>query len=376
MEMSGLASARQSLLLLISDARQSDIEHVQINRVFGTLIAPYQGILFLLACAVLWNHVPNHWLVIFLLLFAIEACVKIVLTRRYKSLTADEQKSGYWRRVLWIGMAYSGLSYGVAALVMMQPMPTDSLVVVIGVFASSVCLNTIFGRSYLPICFTTIVPIFIPTLVLLLASGNWKFQLLAIMLAGLCVLLLHVFRLSSVSSTKLMSAKEENQQLLETVTGEKLQAEKQRALAEQAVVEKNLFIAAASHDLRQPLHAFGLFLSSIREEKQSDKSRQLIHQMEKSTLSLNHLFDNLLDLSRLDAGVVVATPLDQPLSDIFEILRSEFGELAAAKNIKLIVSGDELYVHTDKVLLERMLRNLISNAIERYSSRAARTCFQ
>ena len=361
---SGFANAKNSLARLLSDAPLDDFEHHQIDRVYQVLVAPYQGMLFIVGCSVLWDYVPNWWLIGFLLLFATEVIVKIVYTNRYNNQSIEDQKSGYWRRVMWIGMAYSGVVYGLAGLVMIHPMPIESLVVVIGVFASSVCLTTIFGRSYLPICFTTIIPMFVPILFALFASGNWKFQLLAFMLSGLCVLLVHLFRITSTFSSNLINARAENQRLLDRVTREKQQAEEQRTIAEQAVVEKNLFIAAASHDLRQPLHAFGLFLSNIKDEDQSDRSTRLIENMEKSTNALNHLFDNLLDLSRLDAGVVVVDQTHQLLGDVLSIIRNEFGEIASAKNIGLVVSGDELCVRTDKVLLERILRNLAANAIE------------
>jgi len=359
---------------LLSKSPQSDLEYQQIKRVFFVLAAPYQGLVFLVATAVLWHQVPLGWLVTFLLLFIVEICVKVSYTNRYKALPISEQRSAYWRKVLLVGMLYSGIVYGLGALVMFHPMPLESLVVVIGVYASTICINTIFARSYLPVFFTTIIPMSLPTMIALVVSGNWKLQLLALMLAGLGLLLIHSFRVISTFYSKLIETKRENQTLLDKLTSEKKQAEQQKLNAEKAVVEKNLFIAAASHDLRQPLHAFGLFLSSIKQEEQSPRSQQLIAHMENSTTALNQLFDDLLNLSKLEAGVVEVKRNNFSINELLEVISNEFGQIANEKNLQLVVKGDSISVYTDKVLLERVLRNLTANALS-YTEKGSITIY-
>lgn len=155
----------------------------------------------------------------------------------------------------------------------------------------------------------------------------------------------------------------ERSEMLEKVTQEKLKADHSRLMAELAITAKNKFIATASHDLRQPLHALGLYLD-VLESKLSDKDQQtLISKIKNSSKALSVLFNSLLDLSRLDAGVVEVEPSHFSVVSLLDGLREEFCEVAADKSLSIEFDQCEAVVFTDTVLLERILRNLIQNAI-------------
>jgi len=156
-------------------------------------------------------------------------------------------------------------------------------------------------------------------------------------------------------------------QRVETATAD-LTAQKQSA--EAAVLAKSKFLATASHDLRQPLHAMSLLVSALKEKIRPDNSeaRQLAGYIEASAHSMENMLSTLLDLSRLDAGVVVARPVCLPVEPVLERLRQQFQPIADEKGIELRIPSSRLGIFTDPALLERILSNLLSNAV-RYTDR-------
>jgi len=155
----------------------------------------------------------------------------------------------------------------------------------------------------------------------------------------------------------------ERSEMLEKVTQEKLKAENSRLMAELAVTAKNKFIATASHDLRQPLHALGLYLDVLESKVKGDDKQALIAKIKNSSNALSVLFNSLLDLSRLDAGVVEVEAVHFPINSLLSSLSEEFEEVASDKSLSIKVASSEAVLYTDVVLLERILRNLIQNAV-------------
>jgi signal transduction histidine kinase/CheY-like chemotaxis protein len=139
--------------------------------------------------------------------------------------------------------------------------------------------------------------------------------------------------------------------------------EQARRAAEAASRAKTQFFAAASHDLRQPLHALGLFAEALRQRSRDPEVAGLIDSINESVDALEGLFSELLDLTRIDSGGVEVHPQAVPLKDLFARLRLHFEPLAFEKGLMLSLRGSRHVVHGDPVLIERVLRNLVSNAI-------------
>ena len=133
--------------------------------------------------------------------------------------------------------------------------------------------------------------------------------------------------------------------------------------ARQAALAKSRFLAAASHDLRQPLHALSLFVDVLKESKSDAERAALIPRIELSLDALRKLFDALLDISRLDAKVVKPEFSHFDLVELLQSLAAEFRSAASEKNLTLRVHARTAVVVSDRLLLERILRNLIGNAI-------------
>jgi two-component system, sensor histidine kinase len=136
-----------------------------------------------------------------------------------------------------------------------------------------------------------------------------------------------------------------------------------RREAESANRAKSLFLAAASHDLRQPLHALSMFAGVLEAQEGQSESRDLVHSINNCVEALEHLFSTIMDISKLDAGVLQPERSVVPMATVLERLRADFEQTALAKGIRLKVRGCGYNVYTDPVLLQRILSNLIANAV-------------
>ncbi|TAJ76964.1 MAG: response regulator [Gallionellaceae bacterium] len=133
--------------------------------------------------------------------------------------------------------------------------------------------------------------------------------------------------------------------------------------AENANYDKTRFLAAASHDLRQPMHALGLFVGELHSKLTTPEQRKIVGKVEESVDALSNLLDALLDISKLDAGVVAPSITAFAVGDMFERIARDYVPLAERKGISLRVIPNSAVADTDPILLERILVNLISNAI-------------
>ncbi len=148
--------------------------------------------------------------------------------------------------------------------------------------------------------------------------------------------------------------------------------------AERANNAKSRFLAAASHDLRQPMHALGMFVAALAQQPATAMQRKLISQIDRAVVAMGELLDSLLDISRLDAGVIRKNIAAFPVQTVFDRVRNEFTAAAQAKGLDLFVRRTPYWVSSDRILLERVIVNLVSNAI-RYTDSgrivvAARLC--
>jgi nitrogen-specific signal transduction histidine kinase len=161
----------------------------------------------------------------------------------------------------------------------------------------------------------------------------------------------------------------ENHQLLEArIFDATRELETKKDEAERSNLAKSRFLAAASHDLRQPLHALSLFAADLRHESITPAQQRLARQISESASSISELLDALLDISRLDVAGVTPVTEDYPLDEIFRRLNAGFARSAGAKSLRFRCRATPLWVHTDPALLERLLCNLLSNAI-RYTEK-------
>ena len=135
------------------------------------------------------------------------------------------------------------------------------------------------------------------------------------------------------------------------------------AKLEAASRARSRLLAAASHDLRQPLYALTLFSSTLRAGETDPARLERIRHIEECAASLDQLFSELLDLSRLEAGSMRAQPIAVRLDEVFDEASRNFRMLAESRGLRLVLRKTGAWVHCDRTMLGRILNNLISNAL-------------
>ena len=142
-----------------------------------------------------------------------------------------------------------------------------------------------------------------------------------------------------------------------------VQLEAQVAVTEAAGRAKSNFLAAASHDLRQPVHALSLLVGALEEMALPDQARRVVERIDVSTQALDGLFAALLDISRLDADVVDVERRAFAIAPMIERVVADYKTEARAKGITLVSHWSSAVVLSDPIHVERILRNLLANAV-------------
>src|SRR5882757_1272178 len=132
---------------------------------------------------------------------------------------------------------------------------------------------------------------------------------------------------------------------------------------ELANAAKSRFLAMASHDLRQPLHALGLFVAQLRTPLKSGERTKTIERVDATRKEMDEMFNSLLDISRLDAGILTPKITEFPFARLLQKIETRFDQATREKGLRLRVRRSDAWVRSDAMLLERILLNLVSNAV-------------
>ncbi|AWY42188.1 response regulator [Pseudomonas putida] len=290
---------------------------------------------------------------------------RVMLSRRYFSQASSRSPQVWgWRAavlswlssLLWGLIGWAGFATGDPQLL------AFTCVVLTGLVCGAVPSLSAFPPAYAGSLVAMLVPV---TLQCLIQSGE-TYTTYLFFLACLAGVNLYYSRVTYRSLCETIRLRLENVELVA-----RLEQERDRAQA--ADQSKSRFLAAASHDLRQPIHALGLFVAGLaalaqRGNVAGDKARDLAARLGAVIGNLGSLLNGLLDISRLDAGVVVVTREVVSVERLFADLADEFAVTAAAGQLRWRVRPTRLCIDTDPVLLKRILDNLISNAL-RYTEK-------
>ncbi len=317
--------------------------------------------------AVMWNHVSHAVLIGWLLALCAHQALRVHHYRSYLRAGAEGQQSERWGRLYIMAAATAGLIWGSAGVLMFVP---DSLahqamlvLILFGIATVSTGSLSAFGPAFYALIFLTLLPIIVR---MLLDPGPARIYLA---IPGIIVFFVVLSFGRTVGRIIAESKKRrfENVDLIAELRSQKAIAEQARQEAETANRSKTQFFAAASHDLRQPLHALGLFAAALHEKIKDPEVLNTVRSINASVAALEGLFNELLDIAKIDSGVIKPNLSHFALESVFGRLREEFSAEAAAKDLRLSVDGGARMVKSDALLLERILRNLLSNAI-RYTS--------
>lgn len=287
--------------------------------------------------------------------------LRLWLLRRYDRLGGAGARHRWLLQVM-LTTAVSGLLWGLPAAYWVTVLPASLQMYVVVVLLG---LGTGVMNAYsivLPLFYLFIVPAFtLPfasLLVLLPDALSKTLGAAALVYAFTICAFAYRFHATLVDSLLLRF---ENIELLQKLSIEKEAAER----SDQA---KTRFLASASHDLRQPTYALGLYLGALQKQPLDEASRNLVEHISRALAAQGSLFDALLNISRLDAGIVQPSLQPFSLAELLERIAEDCRVQATDKGLKLRVHAGAPFVKSDPALLERILRNLVENAI-RYTDR-------
>lgn len=258
------------------------------------------------------------------------------------------------RRFVWIA-AFSALGWGSAGFYFVPGTPTVEFVTILAV--SAIVIGSIgHMAAHLPVYFAFMVAAELPLALALLRVGDLPHTALSVGVAALMfgLPLFAVQAHRSIRQSFLLA--HQNRELARAL-------EQRSREAESANLAKSRFLASASHDLRQPVHALGLLIDVLRGQGLNDAQAETVAQLARSTEALEGLFNGLMDISKLDAGAVEVRNSALPLAPLLTALAAEFAPEARAKGLRLRVRTLPVMVRSDALLLGRVLRNLLANAL-------------
>ncbi len=216
---------------------------------------------------------------------------------------------------------------------------------------------------YKPSFYGFVVPALAPLTLRVALQGDQVHVFLAAVMLVVLVFILRFGRNLNQLMTHSLAIRYENVDLIDELRTQRLAADAARAAAEAANRGKTQFLAAASHDLRQPLHALGLFGAALSAKVCEPEVREIVGSINASVEALERLFSTLMDISKLDAGGVAPVRTPFPLLPLFQRLAQQFAPLAQSRGLRLRFAKTALWIESDAVLLERILSNLVANAL-------------
>jgi signal transduction histidine kinase len=319
--------------------------------------------------AAMWGEIDSAILVGWYCAQLAYQAARTLIYRAYWRNPPSAEAAPKWIRLWTLQAMTNGCIWGAAGLLFFSPNPIHEAMLTIllcGVAAGTIAVNAVILPSFM-VAVLAIMPAL--TLRMFLTGDTPHIVLGAMLTLYMTMIMVWGREMHRVLIESFMR-RFSNLELIGRLSRQTEIAEIAKMKAEAADTAKSKFLAAASHDLRQPMHALSIFSEILREEQDPQKMREVAGYIDASVKALGHLFDALLDISRLDAGVVPVQEADFPLDDLLARLHADFRPLAARKGLRMDYVPTRAVVRADPILLEQMLRNLLANAV-RYTDRGA-----
>ena len=319
----------------------------------------------LITLFVVWDHVPLMYSIPWFVASLLLAMVRYWMIATVCRIPMEQLDASYWGRLATLSSLVAGCLWGLAAILFFVPDALGIQVFIYLAVFTMTSMTMILYAYWISAYYVFAIPSLLGVFISLVSAGSqeyYAFAILTLVYAGLVIQVVRNQKRLAIESLELRFKQAE---LLE-----ELKLEKESA--EAANLSKSRFLAAASHDLRQPLHSIGLFSAALANRSGGAEETELIDNIDSAVASLDTLLNSLLDISQLDAGVVSPELGHLDLRSVIENMSVEYEPQARAKNLLWRLNVGDLVVHSDPGLLDTILRNLISNAI-RYTARGTVT---
>ena len=306
---------------------------------------------------VMWDKVPIPALVAWLLVLLVVTALAPVIGRVYKVLGHDSLDQQYWGRVLLIYLLVRAVVWGSGGILFYVPGVFEYQVLLLFFIVGGAGLVAIQAAAYKPAFFTMMYPVLLPVIVRFAIDFDGLHIAMALVTFVYGVALAYFYQNIHEKIEESLILRFEKTSLTE-----KLAVQKQAAV--KAYADKTRFIASVSHDLRQPLHAQGLFIDELKYRIKESDTKEIVDKLEASLHAMSSLFNSLIDLSRLEVNAIQPNFKRFALADIFAEINLDFQTEARAKNLQLKVLNTKLWGKSDPQLLGRVIRNFVANAIQ------------
>lgn len=285
------------------------------------------------------------------------------ILRRYAAGIPKVNFAAYWSRHHAIYQTSLGLVWGATIFLFADaadPISVATVTCVIIILTA----GAVPGQSYNPpALYGYLVTTYVPVVVRLFLFPGTAYHLLGGLLVAFAGALMLMCRLQAESFAAGVRIRFENVELLNRLRAQTEAANTARAAAEAASLAKSQFLAAASHDLRQPLYALGLFAGTLETIDLPPEARTIVGHVRTNIDALESLFSGLLDISRLEAGVV-ATKIEPIATDaLFDRLDAYLRPIADEHGLTLRYRSDGSAIRSDPPLIEQILINFGANAL-------------
>ena len=329
----------------------------QIKLLYQPLL-PLLGVNLVVSIALvvaLWHLISHILLLGWLTTMLVAQVYRFFVYQKYRRVFSTATVKQLAQKFV-IGGGITGVLWGLCALFLF---PHDALAhqfviiaILIGLGAGAVTTH----NSYLPAFMAFFLPTLLPISIRLYTIDNIALIVMALLLTIYTVYMVYYALILHRSHEQSLRLRFENVDLVE-------QLRMQKEEAERANMAKSKFLAAASHDLRQPLHALTLFTAALDEVSHSAKAQTIVSQINTSVTALQTLFDALLDISQLDAGTLSVEKIHFSLQPLLHKLANDYNAQAREKGLTIHWPDCDMVVYSDINLYEQILRNFISNAI-------------
>jgi signal transduction histidine kinase/ActR/RegA family two-component response regulator len=310
----------------------------------------------LVMVAILWGTFPKYQLLCWLAAIYFVTIIRWPIGAFFLKKFQSQSKHSNSEAMFIIFSLLSGCLWGSAGIIFIDPQHTIQMTIVVlalmGMMSGAVASLSAIYSVYLAFSLMTWLPVTIH----LLAIGTPEYYALGTMGAFYLIIYFGHSRQVSKLVASSISLQFDNLELI-------AELRQQKDLAEQANTDKSRFLAAASHDLRQPLHTLNLFVDTLNNRLTDKNNREILSYITRSVSALGELFNTLLDISKLDAGFVEANKVNIYLQPLIDKVVEDFKPIAEEKNLSLTVIKTSVVVHSDPVYIELILRNIIGNAI-------------
>lgn len=304
----------------------------------------------------MWGYLNHYLILAWLGVTCLIYSVRMGLAVAYKRHPPSIDTAPRWGDYFTLATIFSGLSWGAAGILFFVPDSAGHQVLIYTSIMGLAAGSMIVTAYWLPGFYALAIPAMLMSAGRVAYEGTFEYQGLALLMLMYLSIIIMVGRNQQRAAYDAIQLRFENLDLVE-------QLREQKQVAEHANIAKSKFLAAASHDLRQPLHALTLFVATLDEKIRTPEVRGVIDNIKQSVTALEGLFNALLDISRLDAGIVQPKIQSSQIQPLLQLLHDEYAPQARSQGLDWQMTCEDIAAQTDPVLLETILRNLISNAI-------------